>query len=143
MGILDDFESVRSQLLNRSPLPIVNQAINDLVCEETRLKSHHSSQPHTAVLATLASVDPIVTAPLKGHEKRRSNQKNSHLICAFCKHHGHTIDRCNMRARILQRSVALIASGSVPSSDAASFDQVSLTTSTYSITNLQALFSQV
>ena len=37
MGVLDDFESIRSQLLNRSPLPIVNQAVNNLVCVETRL----------------------------------------------------------------------------------------------------------
>ena len=74
---------------------------------------------------------------------RRSNQKNYHLICAFCKHRGHTIDRCNMRARILQHSTALTASESVPSSDAASFDPVSLTTTTYSISDLQALFNQV
>uniref|UniRef100_A0A2N9ISU3 Reverse transcriptase Ty1/copia-type domain-containing protein n=1 Tax=Fagus sylvatica TaxID=28930 RepID=A0A2N9ISU3_FAGSY len=73
----------------------------------------------------------------------RSNQKISHLICAFCKHRGHTIDLCNMRAGILQRFVALTASESVSSSDAASFDPVSLTTPTYSIANLQALFSQV
>uniref|UniRef100_A0A2N9F943 Integrase catalytic domain-containing protein n=1 Tax=Fagus sylvatica TaxID=28930 RepID=A0A2N9F943_FAGSY len=58
-------------------------------------------------------------------------------------HRGHTIDRCNMRASILQRSAALTASESVPSSDAASFDPVSLTTPTYSIADLQALFSQV
>uniref|UniRef100_A0A2N9GJZ0 Integrase catalytic domain-containing protein n=1 Tax=Fagus sylvatica TaxID=28930 RepID=A0A2N9GJZ0_FAGSY len=74
---------------------------------------------------------------------RRSNQKNYHLICAFCKHRGHTIDRCNMRAGILQRSAALTASESIPSSDAASFDPVSLTTPIYSIADLQALFSQV
>jgi hypothetical protein len=141
MGVLDDFESVRSQLLNRSPLPTVNQAVNDLVHEETCLKSHRSSQPHTTVLATPVSVDPAVTAPPKGHDKRRSNKKNSHLICAFCKHRDHTIDQCNMRARILQRSAALTASESVPSSDAAPFDPVSLTTPTYSIANLQALFN--
>jgi hypothetical protein len=136
MGVLDDFESVRSQLLNRSPLPTVNQAVNDLVHEETRLKSHCSSQPHTTVLATPASVDPTITAPSKGHDKRRSNQKSSRLIYAFCKHRGHTIDRCNMRARILQRSAALTASGSIPSSDTTSFDPVSLTTPTYSIADL-------
>uniref|UniRef100_A0A2N9IJZ0 Integrase catalytic domain-containing protein n=1 Tax=Fagus sylvatica TaxID=28930 RepID=A0A2N9IJZ0_FAGSY len=122
MGVLDDFESVRSQLLNRSPLPTVNQAVNDLVREETRLKSHRSSQPHTTVLATPVSVDPTVTAPPKDHDKRQSNKKNSHLICAFCKHRGHTIDQCNMRARILQRSAALTASD---------------------IADLQALFNQV
>jgi hypothetical protein len=74
---------------------------------------------------------------------RQSNQKISHLFCAFCKHRGRTIDQCNMRADILQRSAALTASESVPSSDAASFDPVSLTTPTYSIADLQALFSQV
>jgi hypothetical protein len=48
-----------------------------------------------------------------------------------------------MRARILQRSTALTASESVLSSDAAPFDPVSLTTPTYSIADLQALFNQV
>jgi hypothetical protein len=143
MGILDDFKSVHSQLLNCSPLPTVNQAVNDLVREETRLKSHRSSQPHTMVLATPASVDPTVTAPPRGHDKRRSNQKNSHLIYAFCKNRSHTIDRCNMRACIFQRSTALTTSGSVPSSDATSFDLVSLTTPTYNIADLQAFFNQV
>ena len=126
-------------MLNRPPLPTVN----NLVREETRLKSHRSSQPHKTVLATPASVDPIVTALPRGHDKRRSNQKNSHIICAFCKNHGHTIDRCNIRARILQRSAALTVSGSVPSPDAASFNLVSLTTPTYNIADLQALYSQV
>jgi hypothetical protein len=74
--------------------------------------------------------------------KRQLNQKNSHLICAFCKNRGHTIDRCNMRASILQSSVALTASRSVPSSDVASFDSVSLITPTYNIAYLQALFNQ-
>jgi hypothetical protein len=143
MGILDDFKSVRSQLLNRSPLPTVNQAINDLVREETRLKSHCSSQPHTTVLATLVSVGPTITAPPRGHDKMRSNQKNSHLIYAFCKNRSPAINRYNMHAHILQRSAALTTSGSVPSSDAASFDPVSLMTPTYSIADLQALFSQV
>ena len=85
-------------MLNRPPLP----TINNLVREETRLKSHHSSQPHTMVLTTLESVGPTVTAPPKSHDKRRSKQKNSYLIYAFCKHRGHTIDLCNMHVGILQ-----------------------------------------
>ena len=44
---------------------------------------------------------------------------------------------------ILQRFAALIAFGSVPSSDVASFDPVSLTTPTYIIADMQALFNQV
>ena len=48
-----------------------------------------------------------------------------------------------MRVGILQRSAALTTFESVPLSDAASFNPVSLTTPTYSIADLQALFSQV
>uniref|UniRef100_A0A2N9F9Q0 Integrase catalytic domain-containing protein n=1 Tax=Fagus sylvatica TaxID=28930 RepID=A0A2N9F9Q0_FAGSY len=45
MGILDDFESVRSQLLNRSPLPTVNQAINDLLadCKPSSVSASNSA----------------------------------------------------------------------------------------------------
>uniref|UniRef100_A0A2N9J336 Reverse transcriptase Ty1/copia-type domain-containing protein n=1 Tax=Fagus sylvatica TaxID=28930 RepID=A0A2N9J336_FAGSY len=100
-------------------------------------------QPHTIVLATPASVGPTVTTLPRGHDKRRSNQKNSHLICAFCKNHDYTIDRCNMRACILQRSATLTASGSITLSDAAYFDLVSLTTLTYNIADLHALFNQI
>uniref|UniRef100_A0A2N9EXF5 Reverse transcriptase Ty1/copia-type domain-containing protein n=1 Tax=Fagus sylvatica TaxID=28930 RepID=A0A2N9EXF5_FAGSY len=89
------------------------------------------------------SVGPTATTPLRGHHKKRFNQKNSHLICAFCKHHGHTIDRCNMCAHILQHSTALTTSRSIPSSDAASIDPVSLTTPTYITADLKVLFSQV
>uniref|UniRef100_A0A2N9I834 Integrase catalytic domain-containing protein n=1 Tax=Fagus sylvatica TaxID=28930 RepID=A0A2N9I834_FAGSY len=94
--------------------------------------------PHARLLHCHVSLSEI-SKPIH----KRSNQKNYHLICAFCKHRGHTIDRCNMRAGILQRSAALTASESIPSSDAASLDPVSLTTPTYSIADLQALFSQV
>ena len=48
-----------------------------------------------------------------------------------------------MCASILQRSAALTAFESLLSSDAASSDPISLTTPTYSIVDLQALFSQV
>uniref|UniRef100_A0A2N9GP76 Integrase catalytic domain-containing protein n=1 Tax=Fagus sylvatica TaxID=28930 RepID=A0A2N9GP76_FAGSY len=98
--------------------------------------------PVSLAQSALAPCHPATSA-LDHVTATRSNQKNYHLICAFYKHRGHTIDRCNMRAGILQRFVALTASESVPSSDAASFDPVSLTTPTYSVADLQALFSQV
>uniref|UniRef100_A0A2N9HNI8 Uncharacterized protein n=1 Tax=Fagus sylvatica TaxID=28930 RepID=A0A2N9HNI8_FAGSY len=94
-----------------------------------------------AFSATRLSLVQSALVPLDFLQPRRSNQKISHLICAFCKHRGHTIDLCNMRASILQRSAALTASEFVPSSDAASFDPVSLTTPTYSIADLQALLN--
>ena len=52
MGILDDFEFVRNRLLNHSPLPTINQAFNNLVHEETHLKSHceHPQSPFLEAL---------------------------------------------------------------------------------------------
>uniref|UniRef100_A0A2N9J981 Integrase catalytic domain-containing protein n=1 Tax=Fagus sylvatica TaxID=28930 RepID=A0A2N9J981_FAGSY len=99
--------------------------------------------PSSCLPRAHAPVSLAQSALAPRHPATRSNQKNYHLICAFCKHRGHIIDRCNMRAGILQRSAALTASESVPSSDAASFDPVSLTTPIYSIADLQVLFSQV
>jgi hypothetical protein len=142
MGILDDFDFIRSQLLNCSPLPTIDQAINELIREETRLKSHRFSQPHT-VLANPASAAPTATASPRGHDKKRSNQKNYGLISTFCKNQSHTIDQCRMRVRILQRSAALTAYEHAPPLDVASTNSVSLNTPTFSIAELQALFSEV
>uniref|UniRef100_A0A2N9EY92 Reverse transcriptase Ty1/copia-type domain-containing protein n=1 Tax=Fagus sylvatica TaxID=28930 RepID=A0A2N9EY92_FAGSY len=75
--------------------------------------------------------------------RRPKIQPPSSFFCHAPRHRGHTIDRCNLLASILQRFAALTTSESVLSSDAASFDPVSLTTPTYSIVDLQALFSQV
>lgn len=61
MSLLDDFKSMRNQLLNHTHLLIVNQVVNELVREEIHLKSHFSSQPHT-VLATSVSTTPHVFA---------------------------------------------------------------------------------
>uniref|UniRef100_A0A2N9HNF3 Uncharacterized protein n=1 Tax=Fagus sylvatica TaxID=28930 RepID=A0A2N9HNF3_FAGSY len=145
------FSSYRTPIM--TPLPPLkrsrearsNRARINLIGGRTRrhapLKVPAPSRPFFTATSALGFI--MTQSEISKPIHRRSNQKNYHLICAFCKHHGHTIDRCNMRAGILQRSAALTASESVPSSDAASFDPVSLTTPTYSIADLQALFSQV
>uniref|UniRef100_A0A2N9J0J5 Retrovirus-related Pol polyprotein from transposon TNT 1-94-like beta-barrel domain-containing protein n=1 Tax=Fagus sylvatica TaxID=28930 RepID=A0A2N9J0J5_FAGSY len=84
----------------------------------------------------------IATSALVDFDRAIKSEEFSSYLCLF-KHRGHTIDRSNMCAGILQRSAALTASESLPTSDAASSNPVSLTTLTYSIADLQALFSQV
>uniref|UniRef100_A0A2N9IRX0 Integrase catalytic domain-containing protein n=1 Tax=Fagus sylvatica TaxID=28930 RepID=A0A2N9IRX0_FAGSY len=126
--------------LERSWKARPNRARINLIGGRTR--RHAPPKYPAAVKLFLPRAHAPVSCPVSP-SATRSNQKISHIICAFCKHRGHTIDLCNMRAGILQRSAALTASESVPSSDAASFDPVSLTTPTYSIADLQALFSQV
>ena len=52
-----------SHLLHYTPLPSVNQDVNELVHEEIRLQSPHFSQlPLPIVLVTLASITTVVTA---------------------------------------------------------------------------------
>uniref|UniRef100_A0A2N9H4U3 Retrovirus-related Pol polyprotein from transposon TNT 1-94-like beta-barrel domain-containing protein n=1 Tax=Fagus sylvatica TaxID=28930 RepID=A0A2N9H4U3_FAGSY len=126
--------------LKRSREAKSNRARINLIGGRTRRSKFRRCQGLSSLTSALGASYPVFRADFIFVA---INQKNYHLICAFCKHRGHTIDRCNIRASILQRSAALTAFKSVPSSDAASFDLVSLTTPTYSIADLQALFSQV
>jgi hypothetical protein len=48
MALRDNFEPVRGQLLHRAPLPTLDQAVCELVREETRLSTLRSQHtPHT------------------------------------------------------------------------------------------------
>uniref|UniRef100_A0A2N9HNQ0 Reverse transcriptase Ty1/copia-type domain-containing protein n=1 Tax=Fagus sylvatica TaxID=28930 RepID=A0A2N9HNQ0_FAGSY len=80
-----------------------------------RLPSSCLPRAHAPVSLDTSALAPRhpATSALDHVTATRSNQKNYHLICAFCKHRGHTIDRCNMRAGILQRFATLTASESV------------------------------
>ncbi|XP_059623074.1 uncharacterized protein LOC132266238 [Cornus florida] len=82
MSLHDDFEPIRSQLLHRLLLPSLNQALNELVREETRLQTCHS-QNHLTVLATPSSPQsvPSQSAPNRPAsffvQNRRNNNNQS------------------------------------------------------------------
>uniref|UniRef100_A0A2N9HCN5 Integrase catalytic domain-containing protein n=1 Tax=Fagus sylvatica TaxID=28930 RepID=A0A2N9HCN5_FAGSY len=122
-----------------------------------------------ATLGSRATGTPITTHPLpleRSRKARLNHTKNSPIGCRM-RHHTPPKDSAAVKlfatrpraclscpsqplaprhpatSALDHRSAALTASESVPSSDAASFDPVSLTTPTYSIADLQALFSQV
>ena len=117
-GFSDEFELARSHILHQDPLPTVSQAIHKLVDNETRLQTEPSSI-QTMVLAAPATVSqtafPSVSSPTsiskgKGNNVRRHNNKNSLLICNFCKNKGHFVETCYTRQRILQNTAALTQS---------------------------------
>ena len=103
MGLRDEFESARSHVLHQDPLPTVSHAIHKLVDNETRLQTEPISI-QTMVLATpvaipktVTPVFPSVSSPTyvsksKGNNVRRHNNKNSLLICSFCKNKGHYVE---------------------------------------------------
>ncbi|RVW24132.1 hypothetical protein CK203_088775 [Vitis vinifera] len=69
MSLHKDFEPIRGQLLNRSPTPSLDTAVNELVREEARL------------------------ATLQAQNKFNTNKK----FCNYCKRPGHTIETCYRR----------------------------------------------
>ncbi|KAM1297870.1 hypothetical protein ACFX15_023985 [Malus domestica] len=53
MPLRDDFETLRSSILHRTPLPSVDSVLNELQAEEVRVQSHRlsSSLSNTSALA--------------------------------------------------------------------------------------------
>ena len=58
MSLHKDFEPIRGQLLNRSPVPSLDTAVNELVREEARLATFQA-QNKLNVLAITPSAPPI------------------------------------------------------------------------------------
>ena len=58
MSLYKDFEPIRGQLLNRSPAPSLDTAVNELVKEEVRLATLQA-QSKLNVLAITPSTPPI------------------------------------------------------------------------------------
>lgn len=94
MALRDDFEPVRGQLLHRSPLPTLDQAVCELVREETRLstlRSQHTPYTHSV----LAAPSPLPKHSDKSYRSGRGHSKNlDNPFCRYCRHRGHTIDKC-------------------------------------------------
>ncbi|KAJ0441169.1 putative RNA-directed DNA polymerase [Helianthus annuus] len=86
MGLDDVYQSVRTNLLTREPLPTVKVAFSVVSREEShRLSSTGSKQNVAFVSKTNQSYD---------QKKRFNKGSNSNLKCTHCNMLGHTVDRC-------------------------------------------------
>ncbi|KAI5443891.1 hypothetical protein KIW84_012508 [Lathyrus oleraceus] len=56
MALKDDFEGLRGGILHRNPLPNVDSIFDELLTEETRLKSHSNLIPNKGVLSNPQSI---------------------------------------------------------------------------------------
>ena len=98
MSFHKDFEPIRGQLLNRSPTPSLDIAMNKLVREEARLttlKAHNKLN----VLAITPSATPIKQPQQSGDFSGSSNRRKqtNKKFCNYCKCPGHTIETCYRR----------------------------------------------
>jgi hypothetical protein len=112
MALQDDFKLVRGQLLHRYPFPTFDQAVCELVREETRLSTLRSQHtPHThPVLATPSPQTEHSDRSSRGPSKNRDN-----LYCRYCRRHGHTIDKCWRNAKSSTSAAAVTTTESASS----------------------------
>lgn len=80
MGLRQEFEYSRTQLLGCPTLPTLDDALARLIAEETRLHSlvaPTASMNHTSVLAS-----------------QHRGSSSGDVVCSYCKKSRHTSDRC-------------------------------------------------
>ncbi|WJZ83970.1 hypothetical protein VitviT2T_003607 [Vitis vinifera] len=98
MSLHKDFEPIRGQLLNHSPAPSLDTAVNELVREEARLATLQAQNKLNILAITLST--PLIEQPQQlgdfsgsSNRHRQTNKK----FCNYCKRPGHTIETCYRR----------------------------------------------
>ncbi|RVX17384.1 Retrovirus-related Pol polyprotein from transposon RE2 [Vitis vinifera] len=138
MSLHKDFEPIRGQLLNRSPAPSLDTAVNELVREEARLATLQA-QNKLNILAITPST-PLIEQPqqlgdFSGSSNRR--KQTNKKFCNYCKRPGHTIETCYRR----NKSTAAVAN-TEPTPPTVSTSQSSGSTINLSSTELQEIIAQ-
>ena len=106
MSLHKDFEPIRGQLLNRSPAPSLDIAVNELVREEARLATLQA-QNKLNILAITPFAPPIEQPQQSGDSSSFSNRRKqtNKNFCNYCKRLGHTIETCYRH----NKSIAVVA----------------------------------
>ncbi len=88
-----DFEPIRVQLLGRSTLPTMAEALADLIAEETRLQSlPNATTPQHTVLAS-----SLMGTSLSGDHAFQHGSlatSSTQIVCSHCKRSGHRVEKC-------------------------------------------------
>ena len=101
-----DFEPIRGQLLNCSPAPFLDTAVNELVGEEAHLTTLQA-QNKLNVLAITPSAPPIEQPQQSSDSSSFSNRckQTNKKFYNYCKRPGHTIETCYRH----NKSTAIVA----------------------------------
>ncbi|RVW12475.1 Retrovirus-related Pol polyprotein from transposon RE2 [Vitis vinifera] len=142
MSLHKDFEPIRGQLLNRSPAPFLDTAVNELVREEARLATLQG-QNKLNVLAITPST-PVIEQPqqlgdFSGSSNRR--KQTNKKFCNYCKRPGHTIETCFRR----NKSTVVVANTEPTPPTASTLVESQSSGSTINLfsTELQEIIAQV
>ncbi|WJZ81727.1 hypothetical protein VitviT2T_001550 [Vitis vinifera] len=95
MSLHKDFEPIRGQLLNRSPAPSLDTAVNELVREEARLATLQAQNKFNVLAITPST--PLIEQPQQSGDSYGSSNRRKQTnkkFCNYCKRPGHTIETC-------------------------------------------------
>lgn len=123
MRLRPEFEALRAQLLHRSPLPSLDDALTELIAEETRLRALSSAtiSPESVFTASLHVPRPQPPAtgssrhlPLFETPTNRALSKDtstdlSQIECRYCHRRGHVKANCPALHRRRSRQARPIA----------------------------------
>ena len=141
MSLHKDFEPIRGQLLNRSPAPSLDTAVNELVREEAHLATLQA-QNKLNVLAITPSAPPLEQPQQSSDSSGSSNRRKqtNKKFCNYCKRPGHTIETCYRRSK----STAVVANTepTPPMASISTESQSSRSTINLSPTKLQEIIAQ-
>ena len=136
-----DFAPIRGQLLNRSPAPSLDTAVNELVKEEARLATLQA-QNKLNVLALTPSASPIEQPQHSGDSSGSSDcrKQTNKKFCNYYKRLGHTIETCYRR----NKSTAAVANteSTLPMASISAESQSSGSIINFSPTELQEIIAQ-
>ncbi|KAF5479245.1 hypothetical protein F2P56_000081 [Juglans regia] len=135
MKLCPEYESVRSSLLNRSPVPSMDICFGELLREEQRLstqaileQSHGSSGTATVAYAAQGQGSPMTSKNLQcfcckayGHIAANCPKK----YCSYCKKNGHIIKECRIRPQNRQAQAFQTSVSAFPGATSAAHDSSS------------------
>ncbi|XP_020113547.1 uncharacterized protein LOC109727784 isoform X2 [Ananas comosus] len=78
------FEALRGQILDRSPLPMLDTALAQLIAEETRLRVLHSSKPSQATVLAAVSTADTSTSSISGLGIYALNTRSRRWFLSSC-----------------------------------------------------------
>ncbi|CAH9117375.1 unnamed protein product [Cuscuta epithymum] len=88
MGLRPEFDNCRSGLLHRKPLPSVEDVVNELMAEETCLKTSKGAHPASTSVLVVPLSAPVLVAPI--NQYKTSSVDN----CNYSKQPGHWKKQC-------------------------------------------------
>ncbi|KAH7655630.1 hypothetical protein IHE45_18G025100 [Dioscorea alata] len=96
MRLYLDFEAVRSQVLNRDPLPSFDDVIRSVIAKETHLNTLSPMVISTDTVLAMTSPCPtrVSSSSSMSPASASSTFSQSSVICHFYMHPGHMKNQC-------------------------------------------------